>query len=69
MLRAYRKSDPNSQSDFVKTFFKTINTVLEDENVSTNPIRIFRLNSDNTTLVELILDENEEVQEKEPCND
>lgn len=65
--RAYRKSDPNSQSDFIKAFFKTVNTLLEDGNTSTNALRMFRLNSDNTTLVEMTLDENGEVEET-PCN-
>jgi len=65
--RAYRKSDPNSQSDFVEAFLETINTILEEKDVSAIPIRMLRLNSDNSTLVELTLDENGDVEET-PCN-
>lgn len=65
--RAYRKSDPNSQSSFVEAFLETVNTILEEKNVSALPLRMFRLNSDNSTLVELTLDENGDVEET-PCN-
>lgn len=56
-------------SKYTKALLKTINDLLEENNIQgTPPISLYKLNQDGTAFEEITLDENNEPNAPQPCN-